>query len=462
MESAARFKPVAGSGIEAMTFVATFLLGLIYLNVPAVMVREFGVPFSVGALIPILLIVPVLHRVLIKGEPLRFPLFLVLALVLLVLQALSALGAIRPHESLAIVIDWALEGVLLAALIVNALRSKEDIVAAVKALVLAGFVMGLIVITQQLAGATDNNFMGFGQLDSAMVNDAGQVQTRLAGPIGETNRFAQIMAVLIPLAAALAFASVGAMRWFYWLAALVISGGMALAFSRGAIVALALAAPFALAFKFIQFRHILLGALGALVLLALLPHYAERVVSIGQVAVQTLGLSPVGVRNADGAARGRLTEMMAAGLVFVDHPILGAGPGMAQVHYPKYAAKVGGKVRPGTRRSHNLFLQLAAETGVLGLGAFFAVLGAVFVGLERARRRHFRRDKEMWAIICGLELALIISLTTSLFLHAAYVRYFWLLLGLCVAASAVTSIPVLVRLLSRMLGETMVRLRPQT
>ena len=84
-----------------MTFVTTFLLGLIYLNVPAVAVREFGVPFAVGALIPMLLVVPVLHRVLIKGEPLRFPLFLVLAMVLLVLHALSALGGIRPHESLA-------------------------------------------------------------------------------------------------------------------------------------------------------------------------------------------------------------------------------------------------------------------------------------------------------------------------------------------------------------------------
>ncbi len=445
-----------------MTFVTTLLLGLIYLNVPAVAVREFGVPFAVGALIPMLLVVPVLHRVLIKGEPLRFPLFLVLALMLLVLHAFSALGSIRPHESLAIVIDWALEGVLLAALLVNVLRSKNDVIAAVKALVLAGFVMGTVVIIQQLAGATDNNFMGFGQLDSAMVSDSGQLQTRLAGPIGETNRFAQIMAVLIPLAAALAFTSTGAMRWFYWLATLVISGGMALAFSRGAVVALALAAPFALAFRFIAFRHVVLGVFGAVVLLALLPHYAERVVSIGQVAVQSLGLSPGGLRNADGAARGRMTEMMAAGLVFVDHPMLGAGPGMAQVHYPKYAAKVGGKVRPGTRRSHNLFLQLAAETGVLGLAAFFAVLGVVVVGLERARRRHFQRDMEMWAIICGLELALIISLTTSLFLHAAYIRYFWLLLGLCVAASAVTSIPVLVRLLSRMLGETMVRLRPQT
>ncbi|MCR9259292.1 MAG: O-antigen ligase family protein [Pseudomonadaceae bacterium] len=445
-----------------MIFVTSLLLGLIYLNVPAVAVREFGVPFAVGALIPMLLVVPVLHRVLIKGEPLRFPLFLVLALVLLVLHAFSALGSIRPHESLEIVIDWALEGVLLAALLVNVLRSRNDVIAAVKALVLAGFVMGTVVIIQQLAGATDNNYMGFGQLDSAMVSDSGQLQTRLAGPIGETNRFAQIMAVLIPLAAALAFTSAGAMRWFYWLATLVISGGMALAFSRGAVVALALAAPFALAFRFIALRHVVLGVFGAVVLLALLPHYAERVVSIGQVAVQSLGLSPGGLRNADGAARGRMTEMMAAGLVFVDHPVLGAGPGMAQVHYPKYAAKVGGKVRPGTRRSHNLFLQLAAETGVLGLAAFFAVLGVVVVGLERARRRHFKRDREMWAIVCGLELALIISLTTSLFLHAAYVRYFWLLLGLCVAASAVTSIPVLVRLLSRMLGETMVRLRPQT
>ena len=348
---------------------------LIYLNVPVVAIRIHGAPFLLGALVPALLAIPVAHRVFLRGENLRCPRVIFASLLMLALYALSAFFSVRPLESFDSLETWLMEGVLLAALIVNAVRDREEIRAVAYAVVAAGAVMGAIAVAQQVFGMTDHSFYGFGQFDDAVVDGQGRVAHRLAGPIGETNRFAQIMAVLIPIGAGIAITSAGKQRWIAWAAVFLITAGMAFSFSRGAIVALALTVPFALVYRVVRLRELVLVGLAGLVLLAAMPHYAERVASIGQVVVRTIGgLDPVGMRNADGAARGRLNEMQVAGMVFLDHPLLGVGPGLAPHHYGDYAAVAGGKVRTGTRRSHNLYLQLAAETGLIGISAFGLVI----------------------------------------------------------------------------------------
>ena len=442
-----------------MTWIAPVTLFLLYLNVPAVAVRIHGAPFVLAALVPMMLALPVAHRVLLRGEPLRFPTMLLAAFAMSCLQLLSALHSARPNESLPSLQTWLIEGVLLALLVANAVRTRFELRWAVIAIVTAGAIMGALVLLQQILGPADHAFLGFAQLDSAIADAEGQIQRRLAGPIGETNRFAQIMAVLIPIAACCAATTRGRTRLAWWGATALIVAGMTLAFSRGAIVALAIALPFALIFGMLRPRQLAVTVVLAFSILLAMPHYAERVASIGRVAAQGLGLGPVGLRNADGASRGRLTEMKAASMLFMDHPILGAGPGLAPHYYRQYAGIVGGKVRPEDRRTHNLFLQLAAETGLVGLGSFLLVVALAFRGLERARKRLRRSDRELWGLVCGLELGLIISLATSLFLHAAYIRYFWLLLGLAATAAAQQKPPVLVTLLERMFRQTAARIR---
>ena len=442
-----------------MTWLTAGILFLIYLNAPAVAVRMHGAPFVLGAAVPLALAIPVLHRVLVRNEELLFPKLLVAAALMLTLNAASALVSIHPHESVDTLQNWLIEGLLLALLIANAVRTRAELQAAIVAIVAAGAEMGAVAIAQQLLGAAEHPFFGLGQLDSEITGTGGRVQYRLAGPIGETNRFAQIMAVLIPIAGSCVLTSRGIRRAGYGLATVMICGAVAFTFSRGAIVALVLAVPFALAFRMIQIRHLVLSVAAAACLLVAMPHYAERVFSIGDVAMKGLGLSSGGLRNSDGAARGRMTEMISAGLVFLDHPILGAGPGLAPHYYDENAGVIGGKVRQGERRSHNLFLQLAAETGVVGLAAFALVIAIAFQDLDRARRRLQYSDRQLWGIAGGLEVALVISLATSLFLHAAYIRYFWVLLGLSVAASVQEGAPALVRLLSRILHETAERIR---
>jgi len=435
------------------------ILFLIYLNAPAVAVRFHGAPFILAAAVPLALAIPVAYRVLVRNEPLRFPVPIVAAMAMLGLHAISALVSVHPHESLGTLQTWLIEGVLLALLIANAVRTRSELRSAVGAIVAAGALMGVISLAQQALGATDQSVFGLGQLDSEISDASGRVQRRLAGPVGETNRYAQIMSVLIPIAASCAATSRGLRRAAYGISTLAISGGVALTYSRGALVGLALAAPFAVAFRMLPIRHLLLAGIALLGLLAAMPHYAERVMTIGEVAMQGLGLRGGGLRNSDGAARGRMTEMKSAALLFAEHPVFGAGPGLAPYYYDENSGVVGGKVRQGTRRSHNLYLELAAETGVVGLAAFGFAVAIAFLHLDRARRRLESSDRGLWGLACGLEIALIVSLATSLFLHASYIRYFWILIGLAASASAQQGAPALVRLLSRILRETASRIR---
>ena len=145
-----------------MSRIAPVILFLLYLNVPAVAVRVHGAPFLLGAVVPLALAIPVGHRVLVRGEPIRFPKLLVAATVMLALHAVSALASAQPGASMDSLETWLLEGVILALLIANAIRTREELLAAVLAIVAAGAVMGAIAVVQQLLGPTDDSMWGFG------------------------------------------------------------------------------------------------------------------------------------------------------------------------------------------------------------------------------------------------------------------------------------------------------------
>jgi O-antigen ligase len=96
-------------------------------------------------------------------------------------------------------------------------------------------------------------------------------------------------------------------------------------------------------------------------------------------------------------------------------------------------------VRGGPREAHNLPLQIGAEHGLLGLAALGGVFLLTIRDLLRARRRWWARRPDLALLATGLLLALVAYLATSLFLHASYIRYLWLLLGLAGAAGCITA-----------------------
>jgi O-antigen ligase len=166
--------------------------------------------------------------------------------------------------------------------------------------------------------------------------------------------------------------------------------------------------------------------------LAAVPTYATRLNSL-QTLAASFSDDSGGVASADGATLSRLTEMGAAGLVFLDHPILGVGPGLFPLYYQSYADLIGLRTLNEDRQAHDLYISIAAETGGLGLACFLMVIYMTLRGLARARKRWLQDEPEIANMATAYMLSIVTYLTTGIFLHFAFIRYFWLIMALSAA-----------------------------
>jgi O-antigen ligase len=167
------------------------------------------------------------------------------------------------------------------------------------------------------------------------------------------------------------------------------------------------------------------------------PQYAVRLASLAHVADLVTESAGPGLGNADSSTQGRITEMVAGVLIFADHPTIGVGPEMYRRHYPDYARVAGGRVRPNTREAHSLPIHIAAEHGALGLALFGGIFLVTIRDLLRARRRLARSRPDQALLASGVLLAVVAFLTTSVFLHASFIRYQWFVVALAAAAGRV-------------------------
>jgi len=216
---------------------------------------------------------------------------------------------------------------------------------------------------------------------------------RITGYLGNPNDVGGYL--MLPCLAAIVLSVVhrGVARAMYAVAALLIVAGMAATETVTSVVALG-------------------AALFALILM--LPH--RRAVRIGAMAVMAIGIVialqlPVAMRVrekvseiASGrfgtATSGRTQAFLAAWAMFVDHPLVGVGPGCFGYWYLPYNMLLSGRHPEFLLTSakfgdvHNDHLQLLATTGVLGYALLLAALwrlGAYSFGAEGDRRQRFVR-----------------------------------------------------------------------
>lgn len=416
---------------DVVTLAVVFVL---YTNAAVVAVRFHGVPFLVAAVVPGLLLFPMGYHLVFRREKLVVDKILPLMVVLLIIHLVGTLFAQEFDVALENTINFGLEGLALYFLILNTVRTPKMLRLVVRVLVIAGLFMGGLSFYQQVTQTYDRNYAGFAQMSDAAFgtgeeNILGEVeQPRLAGPLGQQNRYAQIMLMLAPLAF---FQFWGAKSKSLSLLAAVATGlilvGAVLTFSRGAAVGLALVLVVMAFMRYIKLHQLILVFLGLAVLLQAFPQYGARLSSLQ--ALTDLVTNDETIASADGSVRSRATENLAAVLMFVDHPVTGVGPGMYPEHYQEYAERVGIRVLNTTRESHNLYLGMAAESGVIGLLSFLLIIYLTLRDLARRRRRLWESSPEMANIATGLFLAIVTFLTTSLFLHFAFIRFFWLIMG---------------------------------
>ena len=186
-------------------------------------------------------------------------------------------------------------------------------------------------------------------------------------------------------------------------------------------------------------RHLALVAVASAVLLAAMPQYWYRIARLQNVTA-VLGGAVSSDNEPDGALQGRATEMIAAAQVFADHPVIGVGPGRFKYYSRQYGNELGIRRLEGHREAHSLYLGVAAETGVLGIACFLAMLGVTAHGLLRARARCAVERPELANLPAAYFAALVVYMTTGLFAHMSYIRFFYLILGLSAAATCIAGV----------------------
>ena len=337
----------------------------------------------------------------------------------------SLLYATDYGDALTAVLRFLKDGII-AVIVTILIRNGKILQGALWALLLTGIFVGTISTYQGLSGNSSNTFGGFGQI--GYQNIVSETEgTRLSGPVGDPNFYAQSMIVLIPIALSRFLKE---KRWllkilagwafFFFFLAVIFS------YSRGAAVAIGVMALFGMFYSPPRLTDVLIGILLMIIIVTFIPNpYIERLATISDVFGGKRGVL------GEVSYRGRASEVIAAWLMFVDHPIFGVGVENYPVFYQSYSRKLGLDARIEERQAHNLYLQIAAETGLAGILVFGWLLVSMMKGMLKAIK-DLKNAGNIWYsdLILSFASGIVGYLAAALFIHGAYPRYFWLLVGI--------------------------------
>jgi putative inorganic carbon (HCO3(-)) transporter len=148
---------------------------------------------------------------------------------------------------------------------------------------------------------------------------------------------------------------------------------------------------------------------------AVLQRFTDFLPYVGTVDVRGLD-----VTDANFAVLERLAHWQAALDMWTDFPWLGVGIGNYVVAYPGYALPLWPLA---LGHAHNYYLNIAAETGVVGLVTFLLLVGSILVAAWRAG---WRSSGWRWGLALGI-LGVVVHLSIhhlfdNLFVHGMYLH----------------------------------------
>jgi len=300
-------------------------------------------------------------------EASHIPSYLVIALLALVCtMVLSATVAINVSSSLKEISKW-LEFVVVILLGSQYLRTRRQIWMIVALICLAG-------ISQAFYGYLQA-FFNLGP--QSFIRDA---SLRVYGTFDQPNPYAGY--INIPLSISLALTLLGhnrVMRILAGLSVIILVTAEYLSQSRGGEIALAAALIFIVLAGMpgirVLMRVFIVVLLGIFMVLfaGLVPQ------NVFNPALKFLGVAQISLTNPtsqDYSTAERLAHWIAGWHMYMDHPVLGVGIGNYPDAYPKYFITI---FTNSLGHAHNYYINIAAETGSIGLIVFLLFLLAVFV-----------------------------------------------------------------------------------
>lgn len=272
-----------------------------------------------------------------------------------------------------------------------------------------------------IAGAVGSMLLGVVSGSSfTAANDA----PRLAGGIGESNELATVLvaSVVFSLALFVSTRTPPAIRAAAVVAAPIALVGIAATLSRSGLIALTVALAVGIVFGG-RWRAWFAGAL--------------VVASIGALVYLSTFAGPVARERVQSTNSTGRADIWTIGARMVEaHPVRGVGGGnfpVASIHY---------LLRPGVivrddfiietpKVAHNIYLEVQAELGVVGLVLFLALLGfSIRCAILAARAFKRQGDARAELLARVVVIALAGMLAADFFASEQYSKQLWLLLAL--------------------------------
>lgn len=303
--------------------------------------------------------------------------------------------------------------------LVNTVTDRKMWRALAVTFIAAAVLVGLYGVAQNFLGVSSTQSW----VDQEMFTD---IKLRVYSTFDNPNVLGEFLVITIPVALALFWANRRyGQKLAYVLACLVLAACMIFTWSRGAWLGVMIAVV--LFVLIMDKRFFLLGVVGLLFIPVLLGSdnpIATRLLSIGNTS--------------DTSTAYRLSIWMASLNMIQDFWVGGIGLGSNAFYmiYPKYAF-AGANF---ALHSHNLFLQLWVEMGIVGIVSFLAlVVATVKQGCQSivTRGRKNMMNACMIALVTGLLGYLFQGMTDNVWYNYKMVLVFWTVLGLIASGASI-------------------------
>ena len=240
---------------------------------------------------------------------------------------------------------------------------------------------------------------------------------RMTGPYENPIDLATYFMVIIPPLMAYTFLQRGGRRWRYVGLMLAISACLARTLSLGAWISLWISLAVMSCWRTPARRY-------ALTSLVLVPVIAGAFLLGSGRLTRAFSMSDIGKQD-------RLAMWQTAIHMIKDRPILGQGVNTFMANYLTYW--VGGQRQP--RYAHNCYLQVAAETGLVGLISFLwflGLLGALLVD-RLTRLQAVSEGQLLIGLFTGLLAFAIQAAVDTNFYSLRQAALFWVLTGVAIS-----------------------------
>lgn len=338
--------------------------------------------------------------------PITFPI-----LLYLIVQIICTITSVTPMLSFQNLLV-SLFSIVIFFIIINTVTTKSKLDKCLKMFIFIAFVASCYGILQYFTvGVTDLTWVD--------LETNPDLKTRVGGPFNNPNIFAEYLEYILPTAIVLIFVYKNkinkvllAIMSFTMLICLVLT------FSRGGWIGFAAAIFFFALVKFTKYIPILIA--GGIACIPFLPNVIlTRLQSI--------------VNLQDSSNSYRINVWQGTIEMIKDFFFTGVGYGYwaykeAYIHYSVNATKVW--------HSHNVYLQILAETGIFGFISFALVIISLFVLIISYNKKsnNLYLSYVSLALLCGIISLLVHGFAEHILYMTKSIIQFWIIVGFAIAA----------------------------